>query len=93
MSVKRERTKNKIKLIFEYGLDEVKMSVPNYDYVGLRYKGNDHKTAYEVSEFLLKVFYALLDMEIRDIEDTLNIKITNQGITRDGEKIDTVYIQ
>lgn len=97
MSITRSRTKihgkEKIKLIFEYGLDDIQMYVAYGGSVSIRPVKTEGMSNYDVSEFLLKVFYTLIEIDIADIEERLYIKITNDGITRDGEYIKIVYIQ
>jgi hypothetical protein len=80
MSVKRSRTlkhgQDKIKLLFEYGLDELTIYT-YYNTVYVRYKGVN---GYDASNKLLKLFYEMLDMDIPQIEKALGVKITSEGI-------------
>ena len=97
MSIKRSRTKVKVKekieYNIEYGLDSINFYVSYYGGVCIRYSDTKKLSGYEVSSKLLKLFYELLDMEILAIEKLLKVKISSNGITDgEGNKIDVVLL-
>jgi hypothetical protein len=96
MSQTRTRTKihNETKVTYKiiFHLNRIDFYIPYGDYISIECKDKTYDEKDE-SIKLLRVFYKILDMEVKQIEKFLNIKIKDGEITdNNGDKIIDIKI-